>query len=73
VLLLNGVPLVILLSPQIMRGLLSLLIVFGLAVTYQVLLVLLRWPFIHGGRRSLIYGVLLTALWSGAAIAAVSR
>jgi len=73
VLLLNSVPLVILLSPQIMRGLLSLLVIFGLAVTYQVLLVLLRWPVIHGGRRSLLYGVLLTALWSGAAIAAVSR
>jgi hypothetical protein len=73
VLLLNGVPLVILLSPQIMRGLLSLLIIFGLAMTYQVLLALLRWPVIHGGRRSLLYGVLLTALWSGAAIAAVSR
>lgn len=73
VLLLNGVPLVILLSPQIMRGLLSLLIIFGLAVTCQVLLALLRWPVIHGGRRSLLYGVLLTALWSGAAIAAVSR
>jgi hypothetical protein len=73
VLLLNGVPLVILLSPQIMRGLLSLLIVFGLALAYQVLLALLRWPVIHGGRRSVIYGVLLTALWSGAAIAAVSR
>jgi hypothetical protein len=73
VLLLNGVPLVILLSPQIMRGLLSLLIVFGLAVAYQVLLALLRWPVIHGGRRGLIYSVLLTGLWSGAAIAAVSR
>jgi len=73
VLLLNGVPLVILLSPQIMCGLLSLLIVFGLAVAYQVLLALLRWPVIHGGRRSLIYSVLLTAIWSGAAIAAVPR
>jgi hypothetical protein len=73
VLLLNGVPLVILLSPQIMRGLLSLLIVLGLAVAYQVLLALLRWPVVHGGRRSLLYGVLLTGLWSGAAIAAVSR
>jgi hypothetical protein len=73
VLLLNSVPLVILLSPQVMRGLLSLLIIFGLAVAYQVLLALLRWPVIHGGRRSLLYGVLLTALWSGAAIAAVSR
>jgi hypothetical protein len=73
VLLLNGVPLVILLSPQIMGGLLSLLIVFGLAVAYQVLLVLLRWPVIHGGQRSLIYSVLLTAIWSGAAIAAVPR
>jgi hypothetical protein len=73
VLLLNGVPLVILLSPQIMRGLLSLLIVFGLAITCQVLLALLRWPIVYGGRRSLLYGVLLTALWSGAAIAAVSR
>jgi hypothetical protein len=73
VLLLNCVPLVILLSPQIMRGLLSLLIMFGLAVMYQVLLALLRWPVIHGGRRSLLYSVLLSALWSGAAIAAVSR
>jgi hypothetical protein len=73
VLLLNGVPLVILLSPQIMRGLLSLLIVFALAVTCQVLLAVLRWPVVYGGRRSLIYGVLLAALWSGAAIAAVSR
>ena len=54
-------------------SLLSLLIIFGMAVTYQVLLALLRWPVIHGGRRSLLYGVLLTALWSGAAIAAVSR
>ena len=73
VLLLNGLPLVILLSPQIMRGLLSILIIFGLAVTCQVLLALLRWPVIPGGRRSLLYSVLLTALWSGAAIAAVSR
>lgn len=73
VLLLNGVPLVILLSPQIMRGLLSLLIVFGLAITCQMLLAMLRWPAVYGGRRSLLYGVLLTALWSGAAIAAVSR
>jgi hypothetical protein len=73
VLLLNGVPLVILLCPQITRGLLSLLIIFGLAVMYQVLLALLRWPIVHGGRRSLLYSVLLSALWSGAAIAAVSR
>lgn len=73
VLLLDGVPLVVLLSPHIMRGLLSLLIIFGLAVTCQVLLALLRWPVIHGGRRSLLYGVLLTALWTGAAVAAVSR
>lgn len=73
VLLLNCVPLVILLCPQIMHGLLSLLIIFGLAVTYQVLLALLRWPVVHGGRHSLLYGVLLTAAWSGAAIAAVSR
>jgi hypothetical protein len=73
VLLLNGVPLVILLSPQVVRGLLSLLIVFGLAVTYQFLLALLRWPVIHGGRRALLYAVLLSALWTGAAIAAVSR
>ncbi|HEY1935711.1 MAG TPA: hypothetical protein VGG99_27200 [Acetobacteraceae bacterium] len=73
VLLLNGVPLVILLSPQLMRGLLSLLIIFILALAYQVLLALLRWPVIHGGRRSLLYAVLLSALWSGAAIAAVSR
>lgn len=73
VLLLNGVPLAILLSPQIKRGLLSLLVIFGLAITYQVLLALLRWPVIHGGPRSLLYAVLLTALWSGAAIAAVSR
>jgi hypothetical protein len=73
VLLLNSVPLVILLSPQIMRGLLSLFIIIGLAVTYQVLLALLRWPVVHGGRRSLLYGVLVTALWSGAAIVAVSR
>jgi hypothetical protein len=73
VLLLNTVPLVILLSPHVMRSLLSLLTIFGLAITYQVLLALLRWPVIYGGRRALLYGVLLTALWSGAAIAAVSR
>jgi hypothetical protein len=73
VLLLNGVPLVILLWPQIVGGLLSLLIVFGLAVANQVLLVLPRWPVIHGGQRSLIYSVLLTAIWSGAAIAAVPQ
>jgi hypothetical protein len=73
VLLLNAVPLVILLSPQIMRGLASLLILFVLAITCQVLLALLRWPVIHGERRGLLYGVLLTALWSGAAIATVSR
>lgn len=73
VLLLHGVPLVILLSPQAMRGLLSLLVMFALALTCQVLLALLRYPMVHGGRRSLIYGVLLTALWSSAAIAAVSR
>ena len=53
VLLLNGVPLVILLSLQVMRGLLSLLVVVGLAAAYQVLLALLRWPAVHGGRRSL--------------------
>jgi hypothetical protein len=73
VLLLNCVPLIILLCPQIMNGLLSLFIIFGLAVAYQVLLALLRWPVVHGGRHSLLYGVLLTAVWSGAAIAAVSR
>lgn len=73
VLLLNGVPLVVLLSPHLLRSLVSLLIVAGLAIACQLLLALLRWPVVHGGRRSLLYGVLLTAAWSGAAIAAVSK
>jgi hypothetical protein len=72
-LLLNGVPLLFLLSPQVAHGLMSPLVLFMLGVAYQALLILLRWPILYGGRHGLLYGVLLAAIWSGAAIAAVSR
>lgn len=71
--LINLVPLAILLRPQARQGGALLAIFAGLAVAGQALLVLLRWPVLHGGRYRLVLSLLLAAGWSGAAMAAVSR
>jgi hypothetical protein len=73
VLLLNGVSLVILFAPEVTQGFSSLMVLFALVVASQCLLGMLRWPVIYGGSHRVIYSVLLAAIWSGAAIAAVSR
>jgi hypothetical protein len=72
-LLLNSVVLIILLAPQILEGLASLALLFTLAAAAQVLMAVLRWPAVYGGASRLMYSVLVAAIWSGAAIAAVSR
>ncbi len=72
-LLLNSVVLIILLAPQILQGLASLALLFALAVAAQALMAVLRWPVVYGGGSRLVYSVLLAAIWSGAAIATVSR
>ncbi|MBB2206278.1 hypothetical protein [Gluconacetobacter takamatsuzukensis] len=71
--LVNLVPLAILLRPQGRAGGGLLAVLAGLAVAGQGLLVLLRWPVLHGGRYRLVLSLLLAAGWSGAAMAAVSR
>jgi hypothetical protein len=72
-LLLNSVVLIILLAPQIVEGLASLALLFTLAAAAQALMAVLRWPAVYGGASRLMYSVLLAAIWSGAAIATVSR
>ena len=71
--LVNLVPLAVLLRPQGRQGGSLLAVLAGLAVAGQALLVLLRWPVLHGGRHRLVLSLLLAAGWSGAAMAAVSR
>ncbi|WP_206752289.1 hypothetical protein [Acetobacter fallax] len=71
-LMLNTLPLAILSTPLIIQGHLSLITLAALIAAWQILLALLRWPVIHGGRRSLLCGALLSLVWSGAALAAVS-
>ncbi|GBR01123.1 hypothetical protein [Acetobacter oeni] len=71
-LMLNTIPLMILCAPLILRGPVPVVTLLTLACYCQLLLALLRWPTLHGGRRSLLYGVLLSVAWSGAALAAVS-
>ncbi|MFS3135192.1 hypothetical protein ACLRDC_07360 [Gluconacetobacter sacchari] len=71
--LVNLVPLAIVFRPQARLGGVSPAIAAGLAVAGQALLVLLRWPVLHGGRHRLVLSLLLAVGWSGAAMAAVSR
>ncbi len=73
VFLLGAAPLCILLTPLLLHGLASVFVVFALMVAYQALLALLRLPLVFGGRRAVLYGFLMAAAWSGAAMAAVAR
>ncbi len=73
VMLLGFAPLCILLWALVVHRLSSLFVLFALALAYHALLALLRLPLVFGGRRAVLYGFIMAAAWSGAAMAAVAR
>jgi hypothetical protein len=73
VLLLGVAPLCILLWPLVTHDLSPLFVLLALAVAFQVLLASQRLPLAFGGRNAVLYGFILAAAWSVAAIAAVPR
>ncbi|MHB8883909.1 MAG: hypothetical protein ACYC5H_02275 [Methylovirgula sp.] len=73
IVLLGIAPLVILLLTAQLHGLVSLLGLMSLAITYLLLLAMLRLPLVLSRRLSVMFGFLLAAGWAGAAMAAVAR
>jgi hypothetical protein len=73
VLLLGIAPLCILLWPLVAHDLSPMFVLLALAAAYLILLASQRLPLAFGGRNAVLYGFILAAAWSVAAIAAVPR
>jgi len=69
----GAVPLTVLLVPLLLHIGAAAAILLALALAYFVLLALLRFPLVHGGRHAMVLAVLMAGTWSGAAMAAVVR
>ncbi|MEP9351080.1 hypothetical protein [Xanthobacter sp. KR7-225] len=66
-------PLAILLLPAITHEVAAVPVLTALSAAFLALLAAIRLPVVFGGRRAVLYLVLLTTAWSGAAIAAVAH
>lgn len=73
VVLLGVVPLCILLWPLVVHELSPWFVLLALATAYLALLVSQRFLLTFGGRNAVLYGFMLAAVWSGAALAALPR
>lgn len=66
-------PLAILLPRAITHEVAAATVLTALSAAFLALLAAIRFPVVFGGRRAVLYLVLLTTAWSGAAIAAVAH
>lgn len=69
----GAVPLAILLVPLLLHIGAAVAMLLSLVLAYFVLLALLRFPLVHGGRHAMLLAVIMASTWSGAAMAAVVR